>query len=478
MTSSLLEILLKSLAYVSVLLLVGMFLRAKVPLFQKLLLPASVIGGFIGLLFGPNVLGSITNGVCLPVSEDFLTCWAVLPGILIVPIFAAAPLGNGMDPNEKKTSFRTYGPKVLVACGLFSCVTSLQTAIGLITNLVFSKLDPSLNLYRTFGIELAHGFAGGHGTAAALGGILESFGLDYWQTSMSVGVTCATVGLIGGMLLGILFINRGNRRHKFEKLEGRDGEIPEAIRVGIIKDVSKQPSVGRESTTTSSIDVLTVHLALILVGCGLAYWLRAWLIASPIALVSAALSGIPVWFIALLMMYVVNWVLKSLKLSWMIDKKIKSRITGMLSDLAITAAVASCNVQAVIAYIVPITVMCIVGFIMTYLVLFPLHRIFFRGNYPEERAMICWGVNTGVMINGMMLLKICDPDYETPALNEFAMAFALFSIISIPLSPITWGLVATGSTIANLGWSALMCGAFLIMAVVGYGLLRVQKKTE
>ena len=65
--------------------------------------------------------------------------------------------------------------------------------------------------------------------------------------------------------------------------------------------------------------------------------------------------------------------------------------------------------------------------------------------------MIRWDINTGVMINGMMLLNICDPDYETPALNEFAMAFTLFSIISIPLSPITWGLVATGGTLANLG---------------------------
>ena len=30
----------------------------------------------------------------------------------------------------------------------------------------------------------------------------------------------------------------------------------------------------------------------------------------------------------------------------------------------------------------------------------------------------------------MMLLKICDPDYQTPALAEFSMGFALMSIIS------------------------------------------------
>ena len=47
MTSQLLTQLLQALSLLSVLLLVGTFLRAKVKLFQSLYLPASVIGGFI-----------------------------------------------------------------------------------------------------------------------------------------------------------------------------------------------------------------------------------------------------------------------------------------------------------------------------------------------------------------------------------------------------------------------------------------------
>ena len=97
MTSALLVQLLKSIGILSLLLMAGTFLRAKVPLFQKLLLPSSVIAGFIGLLLGPNVLGKLTGGISLPFSKDYLTIWALLPGILIVPIFAAAPLGSGME---------------------------------------------------------------------------------------------------------------------------------------------------------------------------------------------------------------------------------------------------------------------------------------------------------------------------------------------------------------------------------------------
>ena len=61
MTSQLLTELLQSLSLLSVLLLIGVFLRAKVKLFQSLYLPASVIGGFVGLLISPEILGRLSS---------------------------------------------------------------------------------------------------------------------------------------------------------------------------------------------------------------------------------------------------------------------------------------------------------------------------------------------------------------------------------------------------------------------------------
>ena len=88
LTSSLLTELLCSLSIIGGLLLLGTFLRAKVKLFQKLFLPASVIGGFIGLLLGPMILGDYA---ILRVPETYINDWSLLPGTLIVPIFAAVP---------------------------------------------------------------------------------------------------------------------------------------------------------------------------------------------------------------------------------------------------------------------------------------------------------------------------------------------------------------------------------------------------
>ena len=52
MTSKILQELLKSTAFLGVLLLIGLYLRAKISLFRRFLVPASVIGGFLGLILG------------------------------------------------------------------------------------------------------------------------------------------------------------------------------------------------------------------------------------------------------------------------------------------------------------------------------------------------------------------------------------------------------------------------------------------
>ena len=60
MTSALLTELLRSSALLAFFLLAGTFLRAKVKVFQKMLLPASVIGGFLAMLIGPRIWGDFS----------------------------------------------------------------------------------------------------------------------------------------------------------------------------------------------------------------------------------------------------------------------------------------------------------------------------------------------------------------------------------------------------------------------------------
>ncbi|MFW5794381.1 MAG: sodium:glutamate symporter, partial [Bacillota bacterium] len=78
-------------------LLIGKFFRTKVPIFYKFFIPSSIIGGFLLLLLGPEVLGKIINNSSLEYglfNEGIVNVFTVLPGLLITVIFAGLFLGK------------------------------------------------------------------------------------------------------------------------------------------------------------------------------------------------------------------------------------------------------------------------------------------------------------------------------------------------------------------------------------------------
>lgn len=457
MTSQLLTQLLQALSLLSVLLLAGTFLRAKVKLFQSLYLPASVIGGFIGMIISPEILGRFSN---YSISEEWIKTYSLLPGILSVPIFAAIPLG--MFINENKNIKSMYPSKVLICFGLFQCASMSQSAIGYATNMFFSKINPQLNMYRTFGYELSAGFAGGHGLAAATGKLLEGFGIPQWEIAQGVALTTATIGLIGGIVFGIIFINLAVRKNKTKIIKRINDNADKSMEVGYNKDINKQNSLGRETFLSSSIETITFHLAIIFTVCGIAYIVLNFVKKMNIA----GLNVLPVWTYSMIIMFALNFIIKKLNLVWMVDAKVKAKIMGTLSDFAIVSAMTSLPIKAIINYIAPITVMCILGFIITYLLVFPLNSFFFKEDYSFERAIISWGTLTGVLITGMTLLKICDPEYKSPALSEFSLGFSLMSVTGLLIVPILNTVLAVGSTFDNFITaiiSAILYFAFAFM---------------
>ena len=402
MTSQILTQLLQALSLLSVLLLLGVFLRAKVKLFQKLYLPASVIGGFIGLLISPEILGRLSS---ISISEEYIKTYSLLPGILSVPIFAAVPLG--MFLNEKKNIKSLYPTKVLIAFGIFQCASMFQSAIGYATNMLFTKITPEIGMYRTFGYELSAGFAGGHG-----------------------------------------HINKIDRN----------------MERGYNSNINTQASLGRETFLSSSIETITFHLAIIFAVCGIAYIVLNFIKKIGIA----GLDVLPVWTYSMIIMFALNMLIKKLKLEWMVDSKVKAKIMGTLSDFAIVSAITSLPIKAIIHYIAPIIVMCIAGFIFTYLIVFIFNNMLFKNDYAFERAIISWGTLTGVLITGMTLLKICDPEYKSPALTEFSLGFSLMSVTGLLIVPILNTVLAVGSTWDNFITAIISSALYLAFAFIVY----------
>lgn len=441
----------------SVFLLIGTFLRAKVPLFQKMFLPASVIGGFIGLLLGPIVLGDYA---ILPIPQEWLSISSLLPGLLIIPVVASVPLGLKSAKNSAGAGKSNATRNILVMFLILGLIGAAQNVIGLGTHYFYKLTGLVSNAYVTLGMELQAGFSGGHGTAGVIGSMLQSMNQPYWETAQGVAVTTATVGLIGGILVGITLINIAARKGHTKFIQSTDS-LPKEMRVGYQKDVNKQGSIGRETTLSSSVDTLAYHLALIFGVSGaamlLVYYLKGWEVP--------LLSLIPAWAYAILLMYAVWGIMQKLNLDWSVDEKVKSKISGTLTEFAVVAAIISLPIQAVFTYLLPLVTMMIIGLAATAALAYFLCKRYF-GEFWFERSMAVLGTCSGVFITGLLLLKMVDPDFKSPALSDYSMSYSFNSVVGFILFPINFGILIEYGLQAGLLFMAATLAIFMVLLLI------------
>ncbi|MGL5935259.1 MAG: sodium/glutamate symporter, partial [Cetobacterium sp.] len=130
-------------AYLSTLLLLGVFVKSKVKIFQELFIPSSIIGGVIGLILGPDLLGKYYTII----PKEWEVIVRSVPGVLIIPILISIPLGMEFGKKTKviKNTINTGG--------ILFLVTFTQLLLGYIVNFIFDNFL-NIKLYKTFGAEL------------------------------------------------------------------------------------------------------------------------------------------------------------------------------------------------------------------------------------------------------------------------------------------------------------------------------------
>lgn len=445
--SATLTLLIKSFAIFSLLLMIGVILRAKIRLFQNLYLPACVIGGFIGLILGPNMLGII------PFSEDVMSVASALPGALIVPVLAAVPMCM------KTTGVSLKGQKdVLVITFICMGVSFLQFVLGLGVNLGYTALGGES--YTTLGLELPMGFTGGHGMAGTLGNSLQTMGASYWEVAQGMASTSATVGLIGGIIIGIGLLNMAARKG-YTKVVKSAAEISKEYRVGYYDREDARPSLGVQTTIPSSIETISLHFALLFIASGGGYVLNSWVSK----LNNEILSAMATWFYAMVLMAVLWGIICLMKVDYLFDESVKNKVTGFLSDYLIVAAIMSIPVKLVMTYWIPLLIMFIIGLVVT-----PLTVYYISKNYLSD----CWfekmmgplGCLHGVYVTGMLLTKMADPDLKTDALKDYSLGYTLSSFVCTPTFAFLIAFTYTKGTMMGMAASIVVTAISMILLFV------------
>jgi ESS family glutamate:Na+ symporter len=250
-----------------------------------------------------------------------------------------------------------------------------------------------------------------------------------------VGLTFAAVGFLFACFGGVYLINYGVRRRWMK--EGLDKMLDNAgVRTGIYPRGSERPVGSSLTTETEAIDSMTFNTAIVLLcyfGCYLLLRFLGWALAfvGPMGTELATnLWGISFVFACIIALGV-KQVMKALKVDYVLDNATLNRISGLSVDVMVTSAIAAISLVVVSQYWLPIVVMSIVAGVGTAVTVPWLCSRMFK-DHRFHRMLLIFGVSTGTLSTGLALLRVIDPDFETPVASDYTYSASLTFVIVIP----------------------------------------------
>lgn len=420
---------------VSILLLIGKFLRVKVKLIQQLFIPPSILAGFLGLLLGSNGLGWI------PLSNQTGT----YAGILIALIFSTLPFSSQKMKKEDRASIGSMW--AYSQAGM-----CLQWAFGGLLGLLL--LSPIWGVESAFGITMPAGFIGGHGSAAALGQAFSQLGHD---DILTLAMTAATFGIIAAVVLGLVIIKWGTRKGNTSFLTDFKN-LPPELRTGLLP-FDKQEPLGTSTCSSISIDSLTFSLSVI---CGIAlggYGL------SQLAKVAMPDFELPVFSCAFIIGILAKFLLDKANVTRFVCKQTVGHLGGSFTDYLVAFGIASIKISVVVEYAVPLVILLLCGLLATLVYVILMGRKLMKDHW-FEKAIFTWGWFMGTMAMGIALLRVVDPKMRSRCLDTYAIAYLFIAPIEIAL--ITFAPVAFISGNGLLFSGICLAGGIAVLAVAKF----------
>lgn len=404
---------------------VGQLLRSKVNFLQRFFVPAGLIGGIIGFILGPEVIGLYEY------SEEA----GNYAGLLVVVIFAA--LGYYGIQISKGSGER------ILSLGLYElAVMAIQVGPPILISMLFlNKIQE--NLSDGFGLLLVSGFYGGHGTAAAVGSSFEKLG---YAGATDIALTFATIGILTSVFGGIYHIKRAVRKGYTCYVKDYN-ELSGDLRTGMLS-IGNRPSMGEQTTSPVSLDSLTWHVILLLIPC--------WAGIKTAELIEVWTG---VWFADFMFSYlyalIILMLFKPVKLDKYVDEGTMDRLSGLCTDFVIVFGVSRINIAVIVDNWLVMLIMTIIGWIIVHLTVTYFGPRMNKESW-FERSIFTYGYSTGVQAMGIMLLRIVDPENKSLTLQDMAVTNVPATVFDF----FVWGLCPTFMMTGH----AMGCG--IVMTII------------
>ena len=426
---------------IAALTLLANILRSKVSFIKKTYVPTAVLAGFILLIL--RSLGIVN------IRQEFLEL-ITYHGIAIG--FIAMSL-------RVKTQNNNEGYKVALKSGALIVSTYLiQVLIGLVIALILTfTFIP--DFFPASGILLAMGFGQGPGQANNVGSTYEALGFVGGQ---SYGLSIAASGFLIACTVGVFFLNKRKKKNVTYI-----DETSNDSKLDIFQDKDEIP-------IAQSIDKLSVQAALIvfvylltfgflvgfsrllaMISPGLANTLNPILWGFNFIFASAIASGVA----GIITLLRKNGIMKRQYQ----NNYLLNRISGLAFDVMIIAGIASIDFSDITKLWIPFLITILAGTFGTYFWLKFMSNKIYKG-YEDESFLAMFGMLTGTISSGVLLVREIDPEYKTPAANNLvtgsgtAIIFGAPLLVLIGLAPksLTMTLIVLGLVVVYLAFLLFM----------------------
>lgn len=429
----------------SIMLLLGMLLRAKVGLLRNMLVPASVIAGILGIIF-VNI--AETAGVDIGTDTSMFT--TIVNHLFTVSFISISlmvtPRNSGNTPKVML--------KGIIGMGVvWSLLYAITPIIGACVVYLTGK---SFDMNCIYGMLIPFAFCQGPGQSVTYGGMFEKFG---WPNAITVAVAYSVIGFIVAFVIGIPLAKWGIQKG-YAKFSGK---IDEKILKGYLKKDEQTATMVKDTTCNSNIETLAFHFALI----GLCYVLAV--------LISKIFSYIP-GFLGIVLSsmmfmngiyaaYIVKKIMQKLSIDFLMENTLQSKITGWTSDYLVVCAFMSVSVSIISKWIVPMFAVCAVMTVVTFFVCMYFGRRF-GGINDFERTVGLYGTCTGTVPSGITLIRIVDPDFRTSTSVELGACNIVMSVNTPVYLLILAHASGSLSVEKTIGGMALCAIAYLVLLKV------------
>ena len=440
-------------SFMASLLLVGVILRARVPLFRQGLVPASLIAGVLGLVL---INADLSFGLN---ASDFIVFTFHFFTLSFMSLCLA---GSSQSAPGSRTIFK--GGSWMALIWMMSLV--VQALVGLLVIVAYNYWVND-DISEFLGLLVTHGFTQGPGQALVNGNIWEnSFNIE---NAASIGLIYASFGFVAAFCIGVPIA-------RWVISKRTDTSTSNLLNDELLKGYYNQASTvatGRHITHAANVDTFSLHIAVLafayLVTNGLLNFIQPLVEGvQPYGIRVDVMFSHNLFFLwGLVICIIIRSTLDRLGIGHFIDNGTQKRITSSAVDFMVTATIMSIKMSILVTYLWPIALVSIAVIIVTISICFGFARLL--DDYSSERALTSFGCCCGSTGSGLLLLRIVDPNFESPIAKE--LAFFNIAIVFLTFH-ITFGI---GPVLPNFGLLTIVIVYILTFGLGLVGLLLLSR---